>query len=318
MEKKTYANYKDTWQEYCLGVDPNEISQLIIEEYIQAGDLGIHLDIYGSQEVSSPTLLFVHGTAVYARFYAKFLYNMWQKGYRVVAPDLPGHGLSGGKRGHFDMELLVDTLREVISYVLAKYKGPIIMMGSSLGGITTLYTLAADSRLIAGICHNAALLNERAHEKIVQVKGIYKILKPLVPTFARLLPTFKLSVWKYLEPKSLFKSEEFLEKLDVLLNDPLLSHKYTLKALATQMKAVPARPVEEISVPVMILNSDNDVLFSVEYMEEILTRLESSPHKRLEIIPNSSHMILHENTEECAGRVTKWIDEILQSDGIDR
>ena len=43
-----------------------------------------------------------------------------------------------------------------------------------------------------------------------------------------------------------------------------------IKSLDTQMRAPMVRPIEEIRTPTMILNGSHDVLFSVEYMKEIL------------------------------------------------
>ncbi|MHC1591818.1 MAG: alpha/beta hydrolase, partial [Candidatus Helarchaeales archaeon] len=100
-EIKSLQNTK-TWHDYCFGdFEPAEIEKVVREDFIQSQGKKIHLDIYETNEkTSKPTIIFVHGTAVYARFYADFLFHMNQKGYRIVAPDLPGHGLSEGKRGH--------------------------------------------------------------------------------------------------------------------------------------------------------------------------------------------------------------------------
>jgi len=74
-------------------------------------------------------------------------------------------------------------------------------MGSSLGGITSLYAISADPRIKLAICHNAAIFNEQAYKQIVHVNGIFKFLMPLVPTFASIFPKLRLSVFNYL-PKN--------------------------------------------------------------------------------------------------------------------
>ncbi len=261
------------------------------------------------------SLLFIHGTAVYARFYAEFLYQMNLEGYRIVAPDLPGHGLSDGKRGHFGMEELTDTIYDVTSHVIEKHGENVVVMGSSLGGITALYSVANDERIKAGICHNAAIFNEGAHKKIIKLKGFYKVLRHFVRPLSKIMPTLSFSVWIYLDPTQLFRDPSFLdERLDVLLNDPLASDRYTLKALATQMKAPLARPIEEIETPILLINPDGDVLFSVEYMTEIFNRLEKSKYKRLEIIKDASHMILHERRNECVQKITAWLKNVPLND----
>ena len=108
------------------------------------------------------------------------------------------------------------------------------------------------------------------------------------------------------------ENKKWLEKIDLLLADRLLSDKYTLKSILTQMRAPLAHPAETIETPIMIINGSDDVLFSVEYMKEILDRLAKSQNKKLEIIPNSAHLILQENRAESLNRIIKWLQFILK------
>ncbi|HUX99147.1 MAG TPA: alpha/beta fold hydrolase [Candidatus Deferrimicrobium sp.] len=302
---------ENTWFNYCLDLDPHKIEEAITEEFIVSNGKRIHLDIYGKEEDLKTTVIFIHGTAVYSRFYVEFLYRLYQNGYRVVAPDLPGHGLSEGRRGHFDMNLLTATIFDVTTHVIDQFGEQVVVMGSSLGGITTLYAVANDDRIKAGVCHNAAIFNEGAHHKIVKLKGIYKILRPIVPVFSKIIPILRLSVWIYLDAHNLVHDKRLIEKMDIVLGDRLVSDKYTLKALATQMRAPLRRPIEDIETPVMIIGGDQDILFSVEYMQEIFDRLARSKYKRFEMLPNAPHLILHENREESLSRITGWLAEIL-------
>lgn len=309
--KKFSLKYDDVWFDYCIELNPLVIQKVIQEEYIVSNKKRIHLDIYETDlENIKPTILFIHGTAVYSRFYTEFLYGLYREGYRVVALDLPGHGLSDGRRGHFSMEELVAAVYDVTSFIRDKYSKKVVVIGSSLGGITTLYSLANDPRISAGVCVNAAILNEKAHKKMLKIKGIFKLGRPFVPLFARLLPRFRMSVWIYLDPKELIKNEESNKVIETISIDKLLSDRYSLKSLCTQMRAPMAKPIEEIRTPTMILNGGHDVLFSVEYMKEILERLKNSVNKKLVVIENGSHLILTENREECITKIIKWLNEI--------
>ncbi|MHA1309504.1 MAG: alpha/beta fold hydrolase [Candidatus Helarchaeota archaeon] len=312
MSKFEQQKYDDTWFNYCIDADPTTIKNAISEIYITGNNKKIHLDIFGKNDESLKTnIIFIHGTAVYSRFYAEFLYNLYKNGFRIIAPDMPGHGLSEGKRGHFNMKELISTIYDITTYVIENYGENVAIMGSSLGGITALYATANDERIKAAICHNAAIFNEGAHKKIVKVKGFIKYLKPLLPFFSKLFPTLRLSVWIYLDPKSLIKSDEWDEKVEILLRDKFLSDKYTLKALATQMRAPLAKPIENIKTPIMIINGSNDVLFSIEYMKEIFDRLVNSQNKKLVIIPDSAHLILHENRNESLHKIVNWLNSIF-------
>lgn len=82
---------EDYWFKYVLKSKPHEIKETITEDYILSRGLNLHLDIY-EQEQEVPTIIFIHGTSVYSRFYADFLYQLWLEGLRIIALDLQGHG----------------------------------------------------------------------------------------------------------------------------------------------------------------------------------------------------------------------------------
>lgn len=303
---------ENTWHEYCLEFNPKDLESAITEDHVESNGNKIHLDIYGKDEDLEWSIMFIHGTGMYSRFYTEFLYMFYKKGFRMIGIDLPGHGLSEGKRGHFTMDFLVSTVHDITTHVINKFGENVILMGSSLGGFTSLYAISNDDRIKAGVCNNAAILNEKAHKKIVKLKGIYKALRPLMPFFARILPTFRLSVWIYLNIENLVHDKNLLQIFENFIKkDRLVSDKYTLKSLLTQMKAPLPRPIEGIETPILIINGDDDVLFSVEYMEEVLERLEKSRNKRLEVIPNSAHLIFHEFRDESINRIVKWLKETL-------
>jgi len=307
----TKLNYNDYWFNYCFDIDPQEIKNLIREEYITSQGLKIHLDIYDSKEISfNRTIIFLHGTSVYSRFYTEFLYNFFKKGYRVIAPDMIGHGLSEGLRGHFTMNQFVKAVYDVNSYVIEKYGDNNLVMGSSLGGITALYSIAYDNRFKGAICHNAAIFNEKTYKKIIKMNLFLRSIIPLVPIIAKIIPKFKLSTTLYLDFNKLAKTEKILERIDILLKDPLLSLKYTVTTLKAQMRDPLPKPIEDIKSPIMIINGEEDFLFSVDYMNELYNRL-TCKNKNLKILKGASHLILQENIQDVLDSIIPWLEKIL-------
>jgi len=89
-------------------------------------------------------LLIVHGFSEHMRCYFEAAEELREKGVAVHIMDLPGHGLSGGPRGH------IDDFQEFLDIVDLMLLGnphflktkPTFIMGHSLGGlIATLYCL---------------------------------------------------------------------------------------------------------------------------------------------------------------------------------
>ena len=82
--------------------------------------LKLHLDVYNFAP-SSPTVVFIPGTAIYSMCYAEILYLLGKSGYNIVAFDPRGHGRSEGERGVYSIEeLMVDT-KNVISFAIERF-----------------------------------------------------------------------------------------------------------------------------------------------------------------------------------------------------
>ena len=309
---KVKYDYEDYWFNFVLNTDPLKIKSVIKEECIVSNGLRIHLDIYGNNvnDRSIKNIIFIQGTSIYSRFYAEFCYNLFKSGFRVIAPDMIGHGLSEGKRGHFTMKKFTETIYDITTHIIEKYGDKIAIMGSSLGGITSLYSVAYDSRLKAAICHNAAVFNEKAHKRIGKIKGVIKLFKPLVPFFAKIVPNLRFNVFTYLPKERLANSELGFKIYDLFGNDKLLAYKYTLTSLRAQMTEPLAQPIENIQTPIMIINGDSDGLFSVEFMKEIFDRLRCR-EKSLEILKGSAHFIFQENVKESLSRIIPWLEKVL-------
>lgn len=93
--------------------------------------------------------LIVHGLGEHARRYEPLSRWLNARGIAVRAYDQYGHGLSSGQRGHLATDMqLVDHLSEVF----ASLRGPVVLIGHSLGG------LIAASAVARGVVKPDALL----------------------------------------------------------------------------------------------------------------------------------------------------------------
>ncbi len=83
----------------------------------------------GNAPREAPAALLLHGWGGEAGSMAQFVAPLQERGYRVLAPDLPGHGKSGSKD--------VDTLRSLTSVMeISKRFGPVqVIVGHSLGSL---------------------------------------------------------------------------------------------------------------------------------------------------------------------------------------
>ena len=98
---------------------------------------------------------------------------------------------------------------------------------------------------------------------------------------------------------------------DYVREDPLCVTWVTLKALASLMRTDLARPVEAITVPVMLIHSDRDTIFPQGYVEDIYKRL-TCPKAYL-LLKNRDHLVMTNHVDEVAPSVANWLKIMTQA-----
>lgn len=100
--------------------------------------VAVHL-WYPAREDPAGTVFVVHGYLGHALQHAKLIAPLLRAGYLVVVPELPGHGLSDGRRGAIgDFADYGTFLDDVTEYVAGHVPEPWHAVGHSTGG-TTVY-----------------------------------------------------------------------------------------------------------------------------------------------------------------------------------
>lgn len=94
-----------------------------------------------------PSILLLHGIAAQATHYGAVAIRLAKKGYHVVLPDMPSHGMSDD----LDRTLTFDTLYSVFSQFADRLlPQPYVLVGNSMGGgIALRYALEYPERLKA-------------------------------------------------------------------------------------------------------------------------------------------------------------------------
>ena len=152
-------------------------------EYATLSD-GVAVRLAESGATDAPPVLLVHGWGASIYMWRDWFAPLAAAGYRVVALDLPGHGLSDkpSEEGRYRLDSLVATVREVIA--IARLRRPHVV-AQSMGGTIALELAASGdpgiSRLVlvnpACFGHVRLLpLAQRASPRVVD------------PVLARLVP----------------------------------------------------------------------------------------------------------------------------------
>jgi alpha-beta hydrolase superfamily lysophospholipase len=280
------------------------------QDSVFSGGLKLHLDVIRVDR-NRPTIVFMPGTNAYAVLYGEFLSSLADNHYNVVGFDPRGHGRSAGRRGSYTLPELVEDMRTAVRYARNRFGDPIVVSGSSQGGITAFY-LAAEGDFIAGaICHNLADLGNPDSTRITRNPNLSRIMKPILTLLARALPELKVPITSYInleaEPiRGLGNSK------DLLFRGPLLVPYIRLKGMASLANERLPCPVEEITTPVLILHGEKDRIFPQDYIEHIYNRL--SCEKSLKIYQGFHHYILFDHVDTILPDVLEWLEAVC-SDG---
>ena len=107
----------------------------------------VHIDEWLPDGPEKGILILVHGAGGNGRVLAPFGAFAAQLGWRVLAPDLPGYGLTKPARAfRWDYE----EWPAVVAALADACSGPVVLMGLSLGGMTAVFAAEA-SRNVAGV-----------------------------------------------------------------------------------------------------------------------------------------------------------------------
>ena len=104
---------------------------------VQAGDLRLRAVVWGDDD--DPTVVLVHGNGAHAHWWEPLVPAL-VPGWRIVAPDLRGHGESGWPPT--TAYAMTDFERDLAAVVAAQTAGPFALVGHSMGGRIALWYAA--------------------------------------------------------------------------------------------------------------------------------------------------------------------------------
>lgn len=216
------------------------------------------------------TLLFIHGFGGHALQWEKQLARYAEK-YRVVAPDLRGHGLSDHPDSLYTMQELVGDLERVTEQLQLPKK--CIVLGHSFGGaIAAAYTAQNPARV----------------EKLI-----------LIGTAS----SFKLGIGQDILSQLPLQALEPLRKnLPVKFNAPLFVMQRMYTDTVAQFDGTQVFP--QIRVPTLIILGVRDLVFDPARYEKVADLI---PGAQVAKIPVSAHMVQLERSDAVNRAIQRFI-----------
>jgi alpha-beta hydrolase superfamily lysophospholipase len=263
--------------------DENEIA----EEWLNWRSASIHVDRHRVTTEPRATVILVHGAGGYGRMFAPLGRFLATLGCEVLAPDLPGYGLSQAPATHVDYASWADLLVELVAAEHARSARPVVLFGASIGGYLA-YLCAARSPHVAGLVattladpREPMVQRELARNRLLLHAGL-----PLLRLTDRWIGHWRLPIrwFTHMERMSLQPALNH-----VVAGDPLGGGNHVpLRLLDSLFHTAPALEPEQFDrCPVLLAHPACDAWTSVAASRLLFDRL-AAP-KRLVLLENCGH-----------------------------
>ena len=259
-----------------------------------ADNLGLVIHTWKGAAKPTHQLLIVHGYAEHAARYREYAHFLADNGVYVVAPDLRGHGLSEGQRGHVDdyAEYFLDV--EEAKRLLLE-DTPTLILGHSNGGLIVLDYLSTGDRGF-----NAAILSNPYLGLAIDVPAP-KVWAGNVAGVV--LP--KLAMPSGLDAAGLSHDEEIVKRYR---RDPYVFSTVTAGWFRESSKAQDrVKAMGSLPLPFLYMFSDSDPIASPADNRDLANAL-SGPAKKVVERRGELHEILNEVDRQSLYQDTlEWI-----------
>lgn len=236
---------------------------------------------YDASGSGAPVLL-IHGFAGTARAHFAPLIAALEPAYRVIAPDLSGHGQSAAVPRQVDARLHHHDAADLLALVDALGLAEVNLIGYSDGAETAIIL--------------AALLGERARSMVIWGVSGRVPTQPVVAVYAD--PETRIRSWSSLRAE--------LERL----HGPgsalpmLTSWAAAMEDLRAQGGAINDDEAARVVCPTLVLAGDHDPFNPLAATQALVARL---PHARLLTLPGAGHDLLAERPEQVMAYVRRML-----------
>ncbi len=262
------------------------------EEWQRLGAFSIHLDRW-RRPGSPATLVLVHGGGGNGRLLAPYGAMAAAAGYEVIAPDLPGYGLTQvpSKRA-LTYEDWRDTVAGVLETEARRAEHPIVIFGLSLGGMLA-YDATARTRIPNGLVATC-LLDPRdppARRGLVRWPWMATLIGPMLSTFPALTDPLPVPM-RVVGNMRKVANDPALAK--TIATDPRAGGSWMpARFLRTLVSSMPLVQPEAFDIcPVLLAHPADDRWTDVSLTQAFFDRLPVA--KRLVMLDNSGHLPVEE------------------------
>jgi len=220
-------------------------------------------------------VMVLHGYFDHVGLYGHLIRHLLEKGYGVVAFDLPGHGLSSGERASIaTFDHYVDVFEAILRRIRSHFPVPVSAIGQSTGGAILLKHLA------------------RGDKDLARVTLLAPLVAPAKWWLNRIVYLLCHRFLKGVERVFLANSSD-TDFVDFIASDPLQARYIPIAWLGAMKGWVDeCRTMPPCDYPVTILQGDRDTTLSWRSNLRLLRK--KFPDGRIIMIEGARHHMVNE------------------------
>jgi alpha-beta hydrolase superfamily lysophospholipase len=268
----------------------------IADVWLEVGGRRVHADLHQAVAPAA-TIVFQPGSGAHARVYFLMAGLFTRLGYHVMVLDRPGHGRSDGPRGDCTIEEAIDASAAAMREASDRWRLPVVLMGSSMGGLLTVFALLRGLRPAAAVAHNfvypGKLASFRLRSRWIRARRRRPYpLTELVHGFERL--SADPAVIEYMTART----------------DPAAAWELTPRSVASLFGFnVPAPPE---SPPLLVVTGDRDQAIPA-WATRFFMRWSGLRGYEVETFPGAGHLLFHDHLDVSVPRIADWLERRLRT-----
>jgi pimeloyl-ACP methyl ester carboxylesterase len=220
--------------------------------------------------------------------------------YRVIAPDLRGHGQSAAPDGIYPIDDMADDVVELLDAL--KIREPVVLGGLSMGGYVALSLAVRYPKRLRGLM----LLNTRAAADTPETAQIREELARQIDATGDVSPVVATML-----PR-LFGRTTMERRGDIVAMTEDVMRRSPARGVAGSLRGMAIRPdrttdLGRITLPTLIVAGAEDALIPIEESRLMASAL---PNVELVLIPDAGHLAPLENPAASNVAMLRFLDSL--------
>jgi pimeloyl-ACP methyl ester carboxylesterase len=246
-----------------------------------------------------PVLVLLHGFPLSRKIWAAQETNVGSM-YRVIAPDLRGHGGSAAPEGVYTMDVMAGDVIALLDAL--QITQPVVLGGLSMGGYVAMALRALYPQRVRALM----LMDTRAAADTPEAAQNREELARTVEATGSVRPVVDSML-----PR-LFSDETRARRAELIPPVRAIMEKTSPRAVAAALRGMARRPdrmaeLPSITVPTLVLVGAHDVISPPDEARAMAAAL---PNAQLAIIPGGGHLAPLENSEAANEAILGFLNKL--------